>query len=102
MDHRNARSFFPLVLVCLTPAVAFAQQSVALMDSTRPATQDWVLKNPHLRATLRSDNLTLSVEDLDAHETWGSDPWENSAGRIHLRSKSGETMTVALAAAGQK
>src|SRR5205823_1645932 len=46
--------------------------------------------------------LTLSVEDLDTHENWGSDPWENSAGRIHLRGKAGESQAVSLGTAGQK
>jgi hypothetical protein len=64
--------------------------------------EDWVLANPHLRVVVRPDNLTLSVEDLDSRETWGADPWENSAGRVHLRGKKGESMAVSLGAASQK
>ena len=42
------------------------------------------------------------MEDLSTHETWGSDPWESSAGRIHLRGKNGESLTLGLAAATEK
>jgi hypothetical protein len=68
----------------------------------RQAVEDWVLANAHLRVTLRSDNLTLSVEDLATGETWGSDPWENSAGRIYLRGKNNDTLTVGLSGAAEK
>jgi len=64
--------------------------------------EDWVLANQHLRVVLRSDNLTLSVEDLAAKETWGADPWESSAGRISLVGKGGEALSVSLGAAAQK
>ncbi|HYW44972.1 MAG TPA: hypothetical protein VE959_19075 [Bryobacteraceae bacterium] len=47
-------------------------------------------------------NFTVSVEDLGTQVTWGSDPWENSAGRIHLRGKHGESVAVSLGGAAQK
>ncbi len=68
----------------------------------RAPAEDWVLANKHLRVVVRTDNLTLSVEDLSSKETWGSDPWENSAGRIHLRGKKGEALALSLGAAAQK
>ncbi|MFB3826319.1 MAG: DUF5696 domain-containing protein [Bryobacteraceae bacterium] len=69
----------------------------------RPQGEDLVLANQHLRVTVRPDNLTLAVEDLAARETWGPDPWENAAGRIHLRGRRGETLAVSLGgAAGKK
>ena len=68
----------------------------------RPGVEDWVLANRQLQAVVRPDSLTLSVEDISTHETWGSDPWENSAGRIHLRGKNGESLALSLAAAAQK
>jgi hypothetical protein len=72
--------------------------------TTRPGPQaeDWVLANQHLRVVLRSDNLTMSVEDLATQEAWGSDPWEASAGRIYLLGKGGEALTVSLGAAALK
>jgi hypothetical protein len=63
--------------------------------------EDRVLANSHLNVRVRP-NLTLSVEDLDAKVTWGSDPWENSAGRVHLRGKHGESVTVSLGSAAAK
>src|SRR5271167_1957520 len=51
-----------------------------ISHAARPQAEDWVLENKQLRVLLRSDNLTLSVEDLSTQEAWGSDPWENSAG----------------------
>lgn len=67
-----------------------------------PQVEDWVLANKHLRVLVRPDNLTLSVEDLSAHETWGSDLWENSPGCIHLRGKNRESLTVNLGSAVEK
>jgi hypothetical protein len=64
--------------------------------------QDWVLNNNQLRVRVRQDNLTFTVEDLTGKETWGADPWENSAGRIHLRGKHDEAFVMNLAAATQK
>ncbi|MBV9081838.1 MAG: hypothetical protein JOZ62_04120, partial [Acidobacteriaceae bacterium] len=64
--------------------------------------EESMLSNGQLRLHLRTNNLTLSVEDLTTHTTWGSDPWENSAGRIHVRGKQGETVTVGLGAALNK
>jgi hypothetical protein len=79
-----------------TPGVA------GISHSPRAQAEDWVLANKQLRVLLRSDNLTLSVEDLSTKEVWGADPWENSAGRIRLRGKNSESMTVNLSAAAQK
>ena len=79
-----------------------SKDTVALSRAACPATEDWVLANRHLRVTLRPDTLTLTVEDVATHETWGSDPWENSAGRIHLRSKNNETLIVNLGGAAEK
>jgi len=86
------------------PAAAAPPQATGagISHTMRPQAEDWVLANQHLRVVLRSDNLTLSVEDLSAQEAWGSDLWENSAGRIYLRGKSGEALTVSLGAAEQK
>ena len=70
--------------------------------AARPPAEDWVLANRHLRAVFRPDSLTLSVEDLATHERWSADPWENSAGRIHLRGKEDESVTVNLDAASEK
>jgi hypothetical protein len=78
------------------------EAAAGLSQAARPQVEDWVLANPHLRVVVRPDNLTLSVEDLAAKEVWGSDPWEQSAGRIHLRGKRGEALTVSLGAAAQK
>src|ERR1019366_10185844 len=91
-----------LVLTCWGVA---AQQPAGSGISRTTRTQqaeDWVLANQHLRVVLRSDNLTLSVEDLATQETWGADPWEASAGRIYLVGKDGEALTVSLGAAAQK
>src|ERR1035437_9804739 len=63
--------------------------------------EERALSNNKLRVHLRP-NLTLSVEDLATQVTWGSDPWENSAGRVHLHGKHGETVTVSLSGAAQK
>jgi hypothetical protein len=64
--------------------------------------EDWVADNGKLRIRLRPDALTLTVEDLVGKETWSSDPWENSAGSIHLRGKHGESASLALSSASQK
>ncbi len=53
-----------------------------ISHTARPQAEDWVLANQHLRVVLRSDNLTLSVEDLATQEMWGSDPWEASSHRF--------------------
>ena len=103
------RSVLAVLAIWGLPAAA-AQQSrgqasatgVSQVARSQQAVEDWVLANPHLRVVVRPDNLTLSVEDLDSRETWGADPWENSAGRIHLRSKNNETLAVNLGAAAQK
>jgi hypothetical protein len=60
------------------------------------------LENQHLRVQLHPDTLTVSVEDLAGKEAWSSDPWENNAGSMHLRSRHGESATIALSAATQK
>ena len=52
--------------------------------------EDRILENGRLRVRLLPDTLTLTVEDLEGKEMWTSDPWENSAGSIHLRSKHDE------------
>src|SRR5579871_2380072 len=65
------------------------------------AEEDRVLENRHLRVQVRP-NLTLSVEDLATHVTWSSDPWENSAGKVHLRGKHSEAVNVSLGSAAQK
>ena len=83
------------------PTQDAAAGSAASRAPQRPA-EDWVLANKQIRVRLRPDNLTVSVDDLGTQETWGSDPWENSAGRIHLQGKHGETVTVSLGAAAQK
>ncbi len=64
--------------------------------------EDWVTENGRLRIRLRPDTLTLTVEDLVGKETWSSDPWENSAGSIHLRGKHGESTSLPLSSASQK
>jgi hypothetical protein len=85
-------------------AAAPPQQAAgaSVTRSARPQTDDWVLANSRLRVTLRSDSLTVSAEDSATHENWGADPWESSAGRIHLRGKEGESLTVNLSAATDK
>ena len=65
------------------------------------AQQETLLENRSLRVRLHS-NLTLTVDDLSTQVTWTSDPWENSAGRVHLRGKHGETVSVSLNSAAQK
>ena len=69
--------------------------------SPNSAAEERILENGKLRVHVRS-NLTVSVEDLATNVTWGSDLWENSAGRIHLRGKHGEAINVNLGSAGQK
>jgi hypothetical protein len=86
-------------------ATAAPQQGggVTVSRAARPETaENWVLANRHLRATFRPDSLTISVEDLATHEAWSADPWENSAGRIHLRSKENELLVVNLNGANDK
>lgn len=83
------------------PGRAAPLQQAAAGSAAQPQGEDRVLSNGKLRLHLRP-NLTVSVEDLATGVTWGSDPWENSAGRVHLRSKHNETATVGLNAAGQK
>ncbi|MGP8246556.1 MAG: DUF5696 domain-containing protein [Bryobacteraceae bacterium] len=89
---------------CFAASAAPPPQSEAatISHAARPQAEDWVLANRRLRAVLRPDSLTLSVEDLATHETWSADPWENSAGRIHLRGKTGESTIVSLSAAAEK
>jgi hypothetical protein len=84
----------------LAPSTGAAapQQSGA----ARAQANDVVLENGQLRAAIRPDSLTVSVEDLATHEAWSADPWENAAGRIHLRGKEGETLTLNLSAAQDK
>jgi hypothetical protein len=93
-----------LMAVAACPAAAQAQPGTGggISRAARPSVEDWVLANRQLRVVLRPDTLTLSVEDLSTHETWGSDPWENSAGRIYLQGKNGEALTVGLGTAAQK
>jgi hypothetical protein len=91
-----------LMGVAACPAAAQTGAGSDISRAARPSVEDWVLANRQLRVLLRPDALTLTVEDLSAHETWGSDPWENSAGRIHLRGKNAEALTVGLGAAAQK
>lgn len=64
--------------------------------------EDRILENGRLRVRLLPDTLTLTVEDLEGKEMWTSDPWENSAGSIHLRSKHDESASLALSAASKK
>lgn len=73
-----------------------------ITHAARPQVEDLVLANKHLRVLVRPDNLTMSVSDLSTQETWGSDPWENSAGRIHLRGKNDESLAINLSAAAEK
>src|ERR1017187_8703286 len=91
-------------LVLISWGMAGQQPAASGISRTTRTQQaeDWVLANQHLRVVLRSDNLTLSVEDLATHEAWSSDLWESSAGRIHLTGKAGESQTVTLGAAAQK
>jgi hypothetical protein len=89
-------SVFVGALLAVHPAGA------AVSQAPQRQVEDLVLANKQLRVRLRPDNLTISVDDLGTQETWGSDPWENSAGRIYLRGRHGETLTVSLGAAAQK
>jgi hypothetical protein len=75
---------------------------VSLAQAAGSTAQERVLENGRLRVRLRPDSLTLTVEDLDGKETWTSDPWENSAGSIHLRSKHGESASLSLSSASKK
>lgn len=100
---RAIRTMLLLMAVAAWPAAAQEQPATGgVSRAARTSVEDWVLANPQLRVLLRPDTLTLSVEDLSTHETWGSDPWENSAGRIYLRGRNGETLTVGLGTAAQK
>jgi hypothetical protein len=91
----------PLAIILLagTPFIlqAAPQQSRA---AQRPE-EERILSNGKLRVHLRP-NLTVAVEDLATSVTWGSDPWENSAGRIHLRGRRAENVNVSLGSAAQK
>src|ERR1017187_3183587 len=91
-------------LVLISWGMAGQQPAASGISRTTRTQQaeDWVLANQHLRVVLRSDNLTLSVEDLATKEAWGADPWESSAGRISLVGKGGEALTLSLGAAAQK
>ena len=93
-----------LIAAAALPAAAQQQPGISsgISRTARPAVEDWVLANRQLRVLLRPDTLTLSAEDLTTHETWGSDPWENSAGRIYLRGNNGEALTVSLGSDAQK
>jgi len=94
MDRRTIASISLFLLAVCGPPLpgrAATRQETAAQSSA----EERVLANEKLRVRLRP-NLTLSVEDLDSHVTWGSDPWENSAGRMHLRGKHGETISVSL------
>jgi hypothetical protein len=79
-----------IAILILTAGIAYA------------AAEEQTFANQHLRVHFRSDNLTVTVEDLAGGQTWGSDPWENSAGRVHLRGKHGESASVSLSSAGKK
>jgi len=94
--------YLTLVVWILSIPVPGWAAEAGITRAARSQADDWVLANRHLRVLVRSDNLTLSVEDLGAQETWGSDPWESSAGRIHLRSRNGESLAVSLGSAAQK
>ena len=86
-------------LVCCLASVSAHPQDGSTVVTSR---EGWIIANRHLRVLLRPDNLTVSVDDLSTQQTWGSDPWENSAGRVHLRGKHGETTTLSLGAAIEK
>src|SRR6516165_9198266 len=81
--------------------ILLAGMTIPAQASPQTQAEERVLDNGKLRIHLRS-NLTVTVEDLATNVTWGSDPWENSAGRVHLRGKHGETTHVNLSAASQK
>ena len=94
-------------VACLTLVGGLSSVSAHPRDGSAGAGQgtsreNWIMANRHLRVFLRPDNLTVSVEDLSTQKTWGSDPWENSAGRVHLRDKHGENTTLSLSAAMEK
>lgn len=87
---------------------SFASTSVILLAAwalsglaAQPLAEERVISNGKLRVRLRQ-NLTVAVEDLATQVTWGSDPWESSAGRIYVRGKHGEAVTVSLGSAAQK
>ena len=103
-QFRGAWMTLALLTAAAPPAASQAQPAVSggIGRVARPSVEDWVLANRQLRVLLRPDTLTLSVEDLSTHETWGSDPWENSAGRVYLHGKNGEALTVGLGTAAQK
>ena len=81
--------------------ILLAGMTIPAQASPQTQAEERVLDNGKLRIHLRS-NLTVTVEDLATNVTWGSDPWENSAGRIHLRGKHGEAVNVSLSSAVQK
>ena len=70
--------------------------------NTRPAVEDWVLENAHLRVTLKVDSLTFSVEELATGTSWSADLWEGSPGRLVMRSRPGETLSVDLRGAAER
>ncbi|MBI3971238.1 MAG: hypothetical protein HY332_08105 [Chloroflexi bacterium] len=70
--------------------------------AARPAIEDWILENDHLRLTLKADSLALSAEELATGTHWPADLWEGSAGRLRLRSRDGDSLVVNLAAARRK
>src|ERR1035437_4446172 len=104
LGFRSVWMTFLVMAVAAWPAAAQEQPGAGegISRSARPSVEDWVLANRQLRVLLRPDTLTLCVEDLSTHETWGSDPWENSAGHVYLRGKNGESLTVGLGSAAQK
>src|ERR1019366_1271871 len=55
-----------LVLTCWGVAAQQPAGSGIGRTTRTQQAEDWVLANRHLRVVLRSDNLTLSVEDLAA------------------------------------
>jgi hypothetical protein len=95
-----ARLVTILVAAISLPLAASAQQA-AVSRAPQSSSDDRVLANGKPRLHVRS-NLTVLVEDLSTNVTWGSDPWENSAGRIHLRGKRGEAIALNLSSALQK
>src|SRR5690349_14852868 len=79
-----------------------SQASAKVDRVARTAIQDWVLENDHLRLTLLSDSLALSAEVKATGTRWSADLWQASAGRLILRSRAGDTLSVDLAAAREK
>lgn len=75
---------------------------VSLSRAARSAPEDWVLENRHLQVTLYVDTLTLTAEERATGTLWDADPWERSPGRIHLRGRGGERLTVDLRAAAER